>query len=223
MNWRNESAEYRQARDELLQAEIELRRAEEVVAEKRRGLPVGGEVIGDYGFASPDGRASLVDLFATGKSTLYLYNFMFIPGEQGLPLESACPSCTSIIDAMDGAFRHLRDRVDVAVVAKAPIEQFAAWGTERDWSFTPLYSSAGTTFNRDYNAESPDESQLPIAHVFTSDGGKIHHRWSSELFGGPTDPGQHPRHVDYMWPLWKVLDLLPEGRGTDWHPRYDYD
>jgi len=223
MNWRNESAEYRRARDELLQAEIDLRRAEEAVAAKRRALPVGGEVTGDYGFGSPSGRASFADLFATGKSTLYLYNFMFIPGEQGLPLETACPSCTSIIDAMDGAFRHLRDRIDVAVVAKAPIEQFAAWGRERGWRFTPLYSSAGTTFNRDYNAESSDGAQLPIAHVFTHEGGKIHHRWSSELFGAPNEPGQHPRHVDYMWPLWKVLDLIPEGRGTDWHPRYDYD
>ena len=32
-----------------------------------------------------------------------------------------------------------------------------------------------------------------------------------------------PRHVDYMWPLWKVLDVTPDGRGTDWHPRYRYD
>ena len=147
---------------------------------------------------------------------------MFIPGEQGLPLEVACPSCTSIIDGTDGAFRHLLDRVDVAIVAKAPIEQFAAWGKERGWRFAPHYSSAGTTFNRDYNAESDEAGQLPIAHVFTRTDGRIHHRWSSELWAAPTDPGQHPRHVDYMWPIWKVLDLTPEGRGMDWHPRSGY-
>ena len=31
---------------------------------------------------------------------------------------------------MDGAFRHQLDRVDVAIVAKAPIEQFTAWRTQ---------------------------------------------------------------------------------------------
>ena len=65
--------------------------------------------------------------------------------------------------------------------------------------------------------------QLPIAHVFTRADGRIHHRWSSELFAAPRDPGQHPRHVDYMWPIWKVLDVTPDGRGADWHPRYRYD
>jgi predicted dithiol-disulfide oxidoreductase (DUF899 family) len=112
---------------------------------------------------------------------------------------------------------------DVAIVAKAPIAQFAAWGQERGWRFSPLYSSSPTTFNRDYNAESDEAGQLPIAHVFTRTDGRIHHRWSSELFAAPPDPGQHPRHVDYMWPIWKVLDVTPDGRGTDWHPRYRYD
>src|SRR5262249_49922489 len=156
MNWPNESPDYRSARDKLLQAEIELRRQEEAVAALRRALPAGGEVTGEYAFDSPSGPVPFSELFATGKDTLYLYNFMFIPGEQGLPLEVACPSCTSIIDGMDGAFRHVLDRVDVAVVAKAPIEQFAAWGGERGWRFTPLYSSSRTSFNRDYNAESAE-------------------------------------------------------------------
>jgi predicted dithiol-disulfide oxidoreductase (DUF899 family) len=223
MNWPNATDEYRRARDELLLAEIELRRHEEAVAAQRRALPPGGEVTGDYMFDSPPGPVSFAELFANGKDTLYLYNFMFIPGEQGLPLEVACPSCTSIIDAMDGAFRHLLDRIDVALVAKAPIDQFAAWGKERGWRFAPFYSSSRSTFNRDYNAESDSGAQLPVAHVFTRTDGTIHHRWSSELLTAPTDPGEHPRHVDYMWPVWKVLDLTPKGRGTDWHPRYGYD
>jgi predicted dithiol-disulfide oxidoreductase (DUF899 family) len=223
MSWPNESGEYRSARDELLMAEIELRRQEEAVAAQRRALPLGGEVTGDYVFDSPAGPVPFDGLFANGKDTLYLYNFMFIPDEQGNPIGAACPSCTSILDSTDGAIRHLLDRIDVAIVAKAPIEQFAAWGAERGWRFAPLYSSSGNTFNRDYNAESDESGQLPIAHVFTREHGTIHHRWSSELFTAPTDEGQHPRHVDYMWPIWKVLDLTPGGRGTDWHPRYGYD
>jgi predicted dithiol-disulfide oxidoreductase (DUF899 family) len=223
MKWPNETEEYRRARDELLEAEVELRRQEEAVAARRRALPLGGEVRESYVFSSPEGPATLAELFTDGKTTLYLYNFMFISDDDGAPLGAACPSCTSIIDGMDGALRHLPEVVAVAIVAKAPIEQFISWGRERGWRYAPLYSSAGTTFNRDYNAESPDAAQLPIAHVFTRDGGRIHHRWSSELFAAPNDPGLHPRHVDYMWPIWKVLDLTPEGRGTDWHPRYAYD
>jgi predicted dithiol-disulfide oxidoreductase (DUF899 family) len=44
----SESAEYREARDRLLAAEIELRRQIEAVAAARRDLPPGGEVPEDY-------------------------------------------------------------------------------------------------------------------------------------------------------------------------------
>jgi predicted dithiol-disulfide oxidoreductase (DUF899 family) len=36
------------------------------------------------------------------------------------------------------------------------------------------------------------------------------------------EPGQDMRHVDFMWPLWSVLDRTPEGRGADWRPELDY-
>ena len=42
---------------------------------------------GDYVFDSPCGPVRFAELYANGKDTLYLYNFMFIPGEQGLPLD----------------------------------------------------------------------------------------------------------------------------------------
>ena len=32
-------------------------------------------------------------------------------------------------------------------------------------------------------------------------------------------PGRHPRHVNMIWPIWSVLDLTPEGRGTTWSPK----
>jgi predicted dithiol-disulfide oxidoreductase (DUF899 family) len=38
----------------------------------------------------------------------------------------------------------------------------------------------------------------------------------------PRDPSMHPRHVDFMWPLWNVLDRTPDGRGEDWEPELDY-
>src|SRR5437868_325869 len=45
-----ESAEYRAARDRLLEREIELRRAMEAAAAARRALPPGGAVPEDYVF-----------------------------------------------------------------------------------------------------------------------------------------------------------------------------
>jgi predicted dithiol-disulfide oxidoreductase (DUF899 family) len=222
MRWPNESDEYRRARDELLTSELELRRREEAVAAQRRALPLGGEVPEDYVFDGGDGPVRLSELFADGKDTLFLYNFMFIPVGRGDPLGSACPSCTSIIDAIDGTAPHLTPQINFAVVAKAPIERFLAHGKSRGWRHARLLSSASNTFKVDYNAESPDGAQTPIASVFTRHDGTIRHFWSSELFDAPTEPGQHPRHVDFMWPLWAMLDRTPEGRGTDWQPQLEY-
>jgi predicted dithiol-disulfide oxidoreductase (DUF899 family) len=180
----------------------------------------------DYSFeewdAAKDTARSvrLSELFEDGKDTLVLYNFMFVTGSKGLPLEVGCPSCTSIIDAVDGAALHLTQQVNFAAVAKAPIDQFRAHAKSRGWRHARLLSSANNTYNRDYNAEVPD-GQLPIVSVFVRRDGKIHHTWSSELFFIPNDPGMDMRHVDFMWPLWSMLDLTPGGRG-DWHPELEY-
>jgi predicted dithiol-disulfide oxidoreductase (DUF899 family) len=37
------------------------------------------------------------------------------------------------------------------------------------------------------------------------------------------EPGQGSRHVDFIWPVWNVLDVTPDGRGTDWLPQREYD
>jgi predicted dithiol-disulfide oxidoreductase (DUF899 family) len=217
----NESDEYRAARDALLDEEMALRRHTEAVAEQRRQLPLGGKLPSDYAFDGPDGAVRLSELFEAGKDTLLLYNFMFIPGEVGLALEGACPSCTSIIDAVDGEAPHIVQRVNLAVVAKAPLEQFQEHARTRGWRNIRLLSSANTTYNADYHGEG-ERGQNPIATVFVRREGKIHHFWSSELFFAPTEPGMHPRHVDFIWPLWAVLDRTPEGRGTDWGPELAY-
>lgn len=38
----------------------------------------------------------------------------------------------------------------------------------------------------------------------------------------PSDRGQDPRHIDMFWPLWNVLDVTPDGRGTGWYPSLTY-
>jgi predicted dithiol-disulfide oxidoreductase (DUF899 family) len=219
-----ESAEYRAARDRLLAQEAELRRLTESVAAARRELPPGGAVPEDYRFAGagPDGEPVGVrfsELFG-GHDTLAVYSMMFPagPDEPG-----ACPSCTSFLDAFDGAAGHVTQRVGFAVVAKAPIEQLLAHGTRRGWRHLRLVSSAGNTYNRDYLAETEDATQqLPMLNVFRRDGGTVRHFWGSELLYAPPEPGQDPRHSDTIDPQWNLFDFCPEGRGTDWYPALNY-
>ena len=174
------------------------------------------------------------ELFEAGKDTLVIYSFMFPrwsgdtrPGPAGatgqLPLaETPCPSCTSILDSLDGAAPHLAERLNLAVVAKTDPERIGTFARERGWRNLRLLSSRNNTYNRDYHAES-DEAQIPILNVFARDGQEIRHSWATELMFAPREEGEDPRHVDSIWPIWNVLDMTPQGRGTDWaFPKLDY-
>jgi predicted dithiol-disulfide oxidoreductase (DUF899 family) len=213
-----ESAAYRTARDRLLEAEAELRRQTEAVSAMRRALPPGGPVPQDYVFDEDGGEVRLSDLFGH-HDTLVVYSFMF---PRALDDDAPCPSCTSILDSLDGAARHLTQRIAVAVVAKSPAPRIRAYAQERGWRHLRLLSSAGNDYNRDYQAQTPDGAQTPILNVFTRSDGQLRHFWGSELLHAPREPGQDPRHVDFIWPIWSVLDLTPEGRGTDWSPSREY-
>jgi predicted dithiol-disulfide oxidoreductase (DUF899 family) len=235
-----ESAEYRAARDRLLEQEIELRRLTEAVAAARRELPPGGVIPEDYVFqgAGADGvpaDVSFSELFAPGRDSLVIYSFMFPrdpaddrPGPAAgrtalLPLaEGPCPSCVSLLDQLEGAVEHLTPRVSFVVVAKAPLPDVLTFASERGWRWLRLLSSAGNTYNRDYHAETSDGSQRPMLNVFHRDGDTIRHFRSSELFYAPNDPGQDPRHVGTIEPLWNIFDLTPEGRGSDWDEQLSY-
>ncbi len=226
----NESAEYRAARDRLLEQEIELRRAMEAVAATRRALPAGGPIPEDYVFqgAGADGAPKdvrLSELFAPGKDSLIIYSFMFPrdPGDDRpgpetgstaeLPLaDGPCPSCTALLDQLDGTVEHATQHVNFAVVAKAPLPRVLAFAAERGWGRLRLLSSAGTTYNRDYHAETPAGHQRPMLNVFHRDGETIRHFWGTELLYAPTEPGQDPRHVGSLEPLWNLFDLTREGR-----------
>lgn len=237
-----ESQEYRAARERLLEREIELRRLTEAVAAERRDLPPGGPVPEDYVFqgAGADGATAdvrLSELFAPGKDSLFVYSFMFPrdarddrPGPAGgetaeLPLaEGPCPSCVALIDQLDPAAFHAGEQINLAVIAKAPVERVLAFGNERGWRNLRLLSSAGNTFNRDYLAEGANGGQMPVLNVFQRDGDVIRHFWGSELMFAPSDPGQHPRHAGTIEPIWNLFDLTREGRpsDSDWDEQLAY-
>jgi predicted dithiol-disulfide oxidoreductase (DUF899 family) len=225
-----ESAEYRAARERLLRDEIELRRAMEAVAAARRALPPGGPVPEDYVFegAGPDGAPTevrLSELFASGQDSLIVYSFMFPrdPGDDRPgPADGPCPSCVALLDQLDGAAEHVGQRATLVVVAKAPLPKVLAFARERGWRRLRLVSSAGNTYNRDYHAETADGAQRPMLNVFHRDRATIRHFWGSELFYAPTEPGQDPRHVGTIEPVWNLFDLTPEGRDEHFDEQLTY-
>src|ERR1700746_2662621 len=162
-----ESDEYRLARNRLLAAEIELRRTIEQVAAQRRALPTGGTVPHDYVFeetADRGGQVKFSELFAPGKEHLVSYSFMFprwagdtrpgpAEGETArLPLaETPCPSCTSILDSLDGAAPHLAQQLSLVVAAKSDPARIRAFAQDRGSRQLRLLSSRNNNYNRDYH------------------------------------------------------------------------
>jgi predicted dithiol-disulfide oxidoreductase (DUF899 family) len=211
----NESAEYRRARQELLVQEIDLRREIERVAALRRQLPPGGEVPQDYAFVAEGGaQVSVRDLFGEHDS-LVIYSYMFGPQR-----EAPCPMCTSFMGGLDHKIADIRQRVAIAFTARSPIDRLVAAKRERGWTDLPVYADEAGDYTRDYVV--PDDGDVPAYNVFTRRGGVIRHFWGDEITGAMADPGQDPRGAVELDPLWLLLDTVPEGRGTDWHPSLRY-
>jgi predicted dithiol-disulfide oxidoreductase (DUF899 family) len=217
----NESVEYREARDRLIEAEAALRQQTEDVAALRRNLPLGGPAKEDYVFdeIDPDGgvrKTKLSELFAPGKESLFLYGFMFGP-----EMKAACPLCTSMLDGLNGNAVHILQRMNLAVVARSPIQRIQDYAATRGWTNLRLLSSANNTYQSDYFAEDEEGNQWPMANVFVKRRDTVHHFWGSELMFRQYEGGDM-RHVGLIWSLWNVLDLTPEGRGEKWYPALDY-
>src|SRR5258708_39136954 len=110
-----ESDSYREARNELLEAEINLRRQIGEVAELRRRLPQSAKLKEDYIFEEKDVSGKIKDtklseLFEDGKDSLIIYSYMFGPKN-----EKPCSMCTSILDGLNGMVFHAEQRANVAV------------------------------------------------------------------------------------------------------------
>lgn len=238
----NETSEYRAARDRLLNEEIALRRQMEAVAKDRRALPPGPAIKEDYVFdglgadAKPT-KIKLSELFREGTDTLFVYHYMF-PRHRSDPRPGAthgkmaamptkdqpCPSCTGLLDQLDGAALHYEaGGGNFVVVGKTSLDRLLDVARDRHWRNLRLLSAANTTFKRDYHGEDQHGQQEPIVTVFKKDSdGTIRLFWASEMIFAPSDPGQDPRAAGTIEPFWNMFDMGPNGR-PDFNEQMNYD
>ena len=208
--------EWLAARMDLLVAEKELTRRSDEVARQRQELP-WVRVDKDYVFDTDEGTASLADLFR-GRSQLLIYHFMFGPD-----WKEGCPSCSFVMDHVNGAIPHLKARdVTLTAVSRAPLFKIEAFKKRMGWQF-PWVSSFGTDFNRDFQVsfsksemaqgkvnfnytlqEFPSEEAPGISVFYRDTNGEIFHTYST--YGR----GVEPAVGTYM-----LLDLVPNGRDED--------
>ena len=215
-NLPNESPEYLAKREEVRLAEIELRNARERVAALRRELPKGA-TIQDYEFVEgptsldkgdePVKKVRLSELFTAPDRSLVIYHFMY-----GKKQTTACPMCTAWIDCFNGIAHHLAQNVDLAIVAAADLPTLRAYARKRGWDKLRLLSAGESTFKYDLGSENAAGNQDSTISVFTRDSdGTLRHFYSGHPW---LADDVKERGIDELNPIWNMLDLTPQGRGT---------
>jgi predicted dithiol-disulfide oxidoreductase (DUF899 family) len=240
-----------EARLNLLEAEKELTRRSDELAERRQALP-WVRVDKEYRFDTDKGSASLADLFQ-GRSQLIVYHFMFGPD-----YTAGCPSCSMIADGFNGFTVHLANHdVMLWAVSRAPLAKLQGYKQRMGWSF-PWASSAPSDFNADFNVWFSAEQQRQGNIEYNYRREKAF-EWRPGQEGGegavgkfaamcgtdlPTYQRDRPgmsafvreggaiyhtystyaRGVDGIWGVYPWLDRAPKGRnesGGIWWKRHD--
>ena len=159
----------------------------------------------DYAFEGPEGKASLLDLFA-GRRQLILYHFMFGPNQ-----DEGCDGCSMVVDNV-GHVAHLHARdTSFALVSRAPLAKIERYKKRMGWTL-PWYSSFGSDFNVDFGVspETPragdyqDGENFGLS-VFLRDGDDIYRTYFTSRRG-----------VEALGSTWTFLDLTPLGRQETW-------
>ena len=144
--------EWLKARLQLLEAEKELTRRSDELAQRRQELP-WVRIDKEYRFATDAGSASLAGLFQ-GRSQLLVYHFMLGPD-----YKAGCPSCSAIADGFAGSVVHPANHdVTLTAVSRAPLAKVQAYKQRMGWSF-PWASSFESDFNYDFQAGITEEQQ----------------------------------------------------------------
>ena len=136
--------EWLKARKAHLKNEKALTRMRDLVSAERRALP-WVKVEKEYVFDTPDGKATLAELFGNN-SQLIIHHFMW-----RWDLGQGCVSCSLEADHAEGALVHLQNHdVSYVRVSRAPIEMLEAYKKRMGWT-AKWVSSYGNDFNYDYH------------------------------------------------------------------------
>ncbi|GHI40676.1 hypothetical protein Sviol_50840 [Streptomyces violascens] len=140
----DESADYRDAREELRLAELDLMRHREQVAAQRRALPQGPPV-DDYVFIegpadldagdTPFREVTLSELVTSPDRPLIVYHLMY-----GKLQTDPCPMCTLWIDGFNGIAHHISRNADFVITAAAGLPALRQHARNRGWHRLRLLS-----------------------------------------------------------------------------------
>jgi predicted dithiol-disulfide oxidoreductase (DUF899 family) len=187
--------EWEAQRQQLLIQEKELTHARDAMAAARRRMPWLA-IEKEYTFEGPDGKASLLDLFA-GRPQLIVYRAFFEPGVYGWP-DHACRGCSFGADQV-AHLSHLNARDTTLVYAsRAPQADIARIKARMGWDI-PWYTITDT-FDKDFGVD-----EWHGHNVFFREGDRIFRTYFINNRGD-----------ELMGSTWSYLDLTPLGRQESW-------
>lgn len=212
-----ESADYAAARLKLLEDEIAFRRQATILTERRMALPPGPIIEKDYRFRDENGaEVGLIDLFGRHE-TLITYFWMYGPQR-----ERPCPMCTNWVGGVNGNAMDVKQRAALKILGRSPTTRQRAFAIERGWQHLDFVQTIGDDYARDIGILSDEGGEGAAIVVFRRDGDKARLFYAAEMPWEAADPGQDPRTYPDIAPLWNLLELTPEGRGTGWYPKLNY-
>ncbi|CAO2657902.1 Nn.00g071620.m01.CDS01 [Neocucurbitaria sp. VM-36] len=85
-----------------------------------------------------------------GHKTLVVYHMMMGESET-----TACPAFSMVVDGLNGVAEHVAQRINLVIIAKAPLSAIRAYAKKRGWNDLRFLSSYGNTFNKDMGFEDP--------------------------------------------------------------------
>jgi len=183
--------EWEAARQRLLVKEKEVTRAKDALAAERRRMPWLA-VEKQYAFDGPEGRASLLDLFA-GRRQLIVYRAFFEPGVYGWP-DHACPGCSLVADQV-AHLAHLNARDTTLVFAsRAPQPDIARVKARMGWAI-PWYTMTDE-FDADFGVD-----EWHGTNAFLRDGSRVFRTYFVNNRGD-----------EAMGGTWSYLDITALGR-----------
>ena len=188
--------EWEAARQQLLTKEKAHTRARDALAAERRRMPWMA-VEKAYEFQGPQGKVSLLDLFA-GRRQLIVYRAFFEPGVFGWP-DHACRGCSLGADQV-GHLAHLNARdTTLAYASRAPLAEIARLKQRMGWEEIPWYTLTDT-FDTDFGV-----NEWHGHNAFFRDGSQVYRTYFINSRGD-----------EAMGTVWSYLDMTALGRQEAW-------